>query len=500
MSNASLIQTAGILKALSDAVGPEGLHIGQQVIIQALFGQGKDLVQVDCGRKFGKTELLLYVLHRWALERPGGYYYIAPFQKQAKELIWAPQRIQNFLPEFHAKKPNDSEMRITLTNGSFIKLDGADNYVAYRGINPHGMAYDEFKDHRPEFHEAMGPNLATYQAPCLIVGTPPDQTEMPTDDNQDEEALANMHSYDLMMKTCQEEETAAYFNFPTWVNPHISRDWLKREKRKLTRRGELAQWYREYEAKRVHGGKDNLFPMIDLAKHVHPHDSLMEEIAPDMHHLSWMAIADPGSSSTFGMLYSAVNLKTKTVYWLDELYLRQLSETRTANVVKLHRGIKHDLHTLNPRFRQRCDWDQVYDEAGLWFANEANGSFGETFRKTSKAQNRKDDGLSLIKDQLIFNKVKISTRCKYLVWEIVNYKRDPKTKKIPKENDHLIDCWRYGNAAVGFDLSTYKELYKDPHLAPRFTTPESDFDLIDEQSGNIPVEVEAELDDYLWET
>lgn len=473
------------IERLNQAFGPSGPHPAQQKAIQAVFARRKRIVQVDCGRKWGKTEWLIYCLYRQALLRPGQYYYIAPFQKQAKELIWANNRLQGFFPEAIAEI-NNSEMRVTLTNGSFIKLDGADNFDSYRGVNPHGIVYDEFKDHRPEFHKAMGPNLATHRAQLILAGTPPSETAMPLSDDP-VEALAMMHAYDIMAKVCQTRDNCAYFNWPTWANPHIDKQWLREEKEILFARGEEAEWYREYEAKRVSGGLDNIFPMFDPPTHIVPHEDLMESLTKDMHKLEWYVTVDPGSATVFAALLSAYNPKTEESYHLDEVYLRTLEETTTANVIREIRGKKRDLHKYHPTLRFTCDWQQFYDEAATWFANEALHSFDEHFSPTKKALVSKEAGLSMIKDQLLKKRTLISDRCRYLAWEVTNYKRDEKTKKIPKINDHLIDCWRYFNHGSGVTLKKHRYISADVEPdAPRGFTPEQDIAAWQAEQGHIP--------------
>jgi hypothetical protein len=75
-------------------------------------------------------------------------------------------------------------------------------------------------------------------------------------------------------------------------------------------------------------------------------------------------------------------------------------------------------------------------------------SYDEAWSPTFKAHSKKEEGLSLIKDQLLKQKVVVSDRCEKLAWEVENYLKD-KNGKVPKGNDHLIDCWRYANAYCG---------------------------------------------------
>jgi hypothetical protein len=65
-----------------------------------------------------------------------------------------------------------------------------------------------------------------------------------------------------------------------------------------------------------------------------------------------------------------------------------------------------------------------------------------------------------------------------LAWEVENYVRDS-SGRIPKERDHLIDCWRYANAAVCFDLADDIDgipVEPDKDDMPRGYTIEQDMD------------------------
>lgn len=441
-------------------------HPGQVKVGHALFYKLKKLIFIECGRKWGKTEIILYCLYRMAMTAPGGYYYIAPFAKQAREIVWASGRIQNFLtPSLKTKygiTVNETEMRIKFKNGSFIKLDGSDNFDAYRGINPHGMVYEEFKDFHPEFHNASDPNRATHDAPLLIIGTPPEVFS-----NQ----FCQLGDY---CKNNQDNE-CAYFNYPTWENPEISHKFLIRKRAELFELGDDDVWYREYEAKRVFGGKRSVFPMWKRETMLYPHQKLIDEIAKDKKKLTWQCIADPAAASVFGALFRAINPYTQKIYNLDCIYERDPKEMTTASMwAKIDRIIQE----LNPDIKA---WQFIYDEAAAWFANEMSAIFHQeqienAWNYSEKIASTKEDGINLIRQQMLDGKYLVSDRCLFkeggLVWEIENYIKD-KNGKIPKLNDHLIDCARYGDI--------YAQYYTIEKVEPppkeetrRFYTPEMD--------------------------
>ena len=113
--------------------------------------------------------------------------------------------------------------------------------------------------------------------------------------------------------------------------------------------------------------------------------------------------------------------------------------------------IKAKMNELNP-YIEVDEWYKVYDEAAAWFATELMGQFGDYFMPTAKHLNKKENGLSLCKDQIIYETLVMTDRMQKLKWEIQQYVRTDRGD-IPKKNDHLIDCWRYLNAAANYDMN-----------------------------------------------
>ena len=115
---------------------------------------------VCAGRSFGKSQIAAYLVVRNALENPGSTNYIfAPFIGQAKEIYWTPRLIHKLINDEDIEGDNSTEMRITLNNGSFIKVCGAENYEAYRGVKlqPNSICViEESKDIRIEFLDEIG--------------------------------------------------------------------------------------------------------------------------------------------------------------------------------------------------------------------------------------------------------------------------------------------------------------------------------------------------------
>ena len=442
--------TAQILQELHKTWQP---HESQARILNSLFYKGTKDVYVECGRKFGKTETAVYFLVRHALlHANSSNYYIAPVQKQGKEILWSTGRIQRFIPAAFIAAVNNTEMRVTLTNGSFIKLDGSDyDPNLYRGVEPHALVADEIAQHDAKFWSAMQPNRAVHDAPLLVIGTPPEHEGFATE----------------LKDTFLKSSRAEYFNFTSFANPHISHSWLYSEKDRLFANGEEDVWYREYEAKFVRGGKNAIFPMLNETKHRRPFGEVMSGLLRDRSRLQWYCIADPGSASVFAVLFAAYNPYTQKWYNVDEIYEDRQSETSAS---KIRDRIEAKVLELAPD----GEWNFIYDEAAAWFATEmANLPDPRPWVPTQKAVMKRDPhtkepwGLSLMKDMLRYDKAVITDRCPKLWWEAVNYTRAYTRAgdiKIYKRNDHEIDCWRYGIFAAG--LSTIEVPLPPPPEAP----------------------------------
>lgn len=125
-------------------------------------------------RRFGKTYLLLNHLIKDALltkKHEARYVYIAPFLKQAKTLAW--DYLKRFTDPIPNRKYSESELKVTLPNGSQIRLFGADNPDALRGIYVDGAVLDEYAQCNPTiFTSILRPALSDRQGWCVFSGTP----------------------------------------------------------------------------------------------------------------------------------------------------------------------------------------------------------------------------------------------------------------------------------------------------------------------------------------
>lgn len=121
----------------------------------------------------GKTVACVNELLTRALatkKKDARYGYVAPFYSQAKQIAW------DYLKAYGQQiivKINESELSVDLVNGSRIRLFGADNYNALRGLYLDGVVLDEFADMRPSvWGEVLRPALADRKGWAVFIGTP----------------------------------------------------------------------------------------------------------------------------------------------------------------------------------------------------------------------------------------------------------------------------------------------------------------------------------------
>lgn len=124
-------------------------------------------------RRAGKTVAAINDIIRAALmcKSPMPLFgYVAPYRSQAKSIVW------DYLKKFAEpilKDSNESELQVTLVNGAKIRLFGADNADAMRGLGFDGIYMDEYGDFKPSvWGNVIRPALSDKQGWAVFGGTP----------------------------------------------------------------------------------------------------------------------------------------------------------------------------------------------------------------------------------------------------------------------------------------------------------------------------------------
>ena len=129
-------------------------------------------------RRAGKTEIALKKLLDAAVkceyELPL-YFYVAPYLKQAKIIAWArlKQMVAPLIP-YGMIEVSEVELAVTFKhNGATIRIFGADNPDAMRGVRLDGAVMDEVAQMKPEvWDEIVQPALSDRKGWTWFIGTP----------------------------------------------------------------------------------------------------------------------------------------------------------------------------------------------------------------------------------------------------------------------------------------------------------------------------------------
>lgn len=127
-----------------------------------------------CHRRMGKTVAACNHLIRAALTstkaRPR-FAYLAPTYRQGKATCW--DYLKHYATVVPGVQVNESELRVDFPTGGQVRIYGADNPDALRGIYLDGVVLDEFGLMDPTvFSEVIRPLLADRQGWALFIGTP----------------------------------------------------------------------------------------------------------------------------------------------------------------------------------------------------------------------------------------------------------------------------------------------------------------------------------------
>jgi hypothetical protein len=127
---------------------------------------------VSSGRRFGKSYLGINEMAKYARFPNSRVLGVAPTYKQVKTVWW--DDLKTMLIDCNwVKKINESELQITLVNGSKITLRSADNRDALRGGKYDFIVLDECADiHKDTWYTVLRPTLSDRQGHALFTGTP----------------------------------------------------------------------------------------------------------------------------------------------------------------------------------------------------------------------------------------------------------------------------------------------------------------------------------------
>jgi hypothetical protein len=139
-----------------------------------ILNSDKRFIVCAAGRRFGKSFASIAYLAKHARFPNRKCMYVAPTFSMCKQIIWEDLKAL-LLEKKWIKKINESELTITLINGSTIFLRSADSPDRIRGIGVDACVIDEAAD-IPRLNETwqaiIRPTLSDREGHALIIGSP----------------------------------------------------------------------------------------------------------------------------------------------------------------------------------------------------------------------------------------------------------------------------------------------------------------------------------------
>lgn len=128
-------------------------------------------------RRAGKDLSAINLIGTKMLQRRGAYWHLFPTYKQGRRIAWdgmtsdGDRFIDTFPPELIASV-NNTDMKVTLTNGSIYQIIGGDNLDFLVGANPVGLVISEWSVMNPSLWEYVEPILLANGGWALFIYTP----------------------------------------------------------------------------------------------------------------------------------------------------------------------------------------------------------------------------------------------------------------------------------------------------------------------------------------
>jgi len=139
---------------------------------QTIFDSTARFRVCSAGRRFGKTFLSTYEIARIARFPNKRIFYIAPSYRMGKQIIWDDLK-QALTSRRWVKKINESDLTLTLVNGTKISIRSADNPDSMRGVSLDFVVLDEaaFMS-KTVWTEVLRPTLSDRKGGALFISTP----------------------------------------------------------------------------------------------------------------------------------------------------------------------------------------------------------------------------------------------------------------------------------------------------------------------------------------
>lgn len=356
-----------------------------------------------CGRRFGKTSLIIEEIKGIAVSKPSKIAYIANTYQQARDIAWEllKKELQGAIID-----TNESRLEVrtkTIKGGeSLIILRGWESVGNLRGQAFDFLAIDEVAMMRSfwvNWHEVLRPTLTDRKGAVLFSSTP----------------KGFNHFYDLCNQELKDTDYKA-FHFTSWDNPFLPKDEIEKAQTTLP----PDRFSQEYLAEFT---KTTGLVYKEFSREKHLYQQL-----PDKEFHKYAGI-------DFGYTNPAAVLEILTdgerFYVNDEWYKSRRTEKQIAEYVA------------------GCNFEAVYPDPESPSAIEELRRANVNVREVAKGKDSISSGIQKIRELLISGKLKINKQCTNLISEFEMYSyEDEKDDKNQQENpikqyDHALDALRY---------------------------------------------------------
>lgn len=384
------------------------------------------------GRKFGKTTYAERIAMDSLTKPRSSYWHIAPTYKQAKLISW--EKFKRIIPgEAMGKKPNDTDLIITLKNGSQLFLMGSDEPDSLRGPEPDGVTLEEAAFHKPDvWSEVIRPNLMPKKGRATFITTPAGYNWFK---DLEDEAKRRIALGDTQW---------GVFHYSCYDNPHISRQEIA-DSRKDCDTEEI--WRQEYLAE-YESNVGRVFSAFSDTKHVKRVE------VPSGHFDAYRAV-DWGMRDNTACLWGFV--RSKTLYLYREYAENNLSAPAQAQVIKnltnqkervVKTAISHDAAKEDPAMKGLTV---------MWHFRQAGISpLGPSSRDKKSSR-------SMIQQLLHENRIVMDVeKCPKLRKQMMAYEWKNTAMEKPEDgDDDLIDALHYLVEMLQFDLFMEKSVHAE---------------------------------------
>ena len=345
------------------------LHEGQL----SVFNDPCRFIILVAGRRWGKTQLAITKIVIEALkESDRRIWYVSPLYRQSKDIAW--KLLKTRLHASICRKINESELTITLVNGSEIALKGADNPESLLGVGLHYVVLDEYGSMKQDvWQETVRPMLTDTLGKALFIGTP----------------RGKNHFWELFVMGQRGEHNYKSYHYKTIDNPFIDKGEIDTAREQLDPRF----FKQEYEAS-FEDFTGLVYP--EFSREVHVLNML-----PQIQGLTCLVAIDPALTGTFAWLQAYVD-NTETFYIVKEYY----EKDKRVDEIVASLPKKVDRYLIDPNFGSA----RLIPREGKMF------SFMDEFRRFGVPVRLAEEdviaGVSRVRQFLHTNKIKIFHECK----------------------------------------------------------------------------------------